>query len=280
MDEGVGPESFAAQREDGAICGGRRGVAVLESAFRAPPRLGVVEHHALQSGLAQLAPHLAHVLLEVRIGVIEGHVRLVVAVLDREFGDVVVQHVSGKRPGVIVAGHAGLEVGEGQAAALEQGPAPFCAGLVGLGVVAELSPVLVVPPALLGIAVVLVGHEAQGHRGVSQEPRAGDGIHLLDQPGGVVDFRAEAEILDVPRAQRGKRVDVRAGVLGGPHRQPVSLQGLERVRRGEIHIEPLVAQVRSTGLDEFADGVGSPEVHGGLPAALAHADPFAKLVIG
>ena len=240
VDEGAFAEAFAGEFEYFAIGGGGGVVAVFEAAVLAPSGFGVVEFDADESLLADAFPHGEGVGLEAGIGEIhfyEGHV---VWVLGVNAGDIVVEHPFRVSDSEVVRGHVALDVGEGDASEFGDFAAEFSEGFVGGDEVAVFGPGFIVPPALLGVAGILVavviGFKADGDRGVAEDAGFRSDFHLSDELFGVIERApfAVGALGNEPTAESGKVVGFRAGIVGMAKSESVSFERGEGIRRGDI----------------------------------------------
>ena len=151
VQQGIRTEPLTGKPEHFAVGEGRGGVAVFKSPFGTPSGFRIVKLDPLHAVLAQSGPDLGHVLLEIRIGIIKAHQRLLVRVPDLQSADIVGQHMAREGNCVIIGGHTDLEIGVRNAITLADGGAPFGHRVVRRHEVFIFHPVLVIPPALLRI---------------------------------------------------------------------------------------------------------------------------------
>ena len=261
VDESTRAEPFAAEFEDLAVGGGGGVGFIMEPAGGNPCAFRVVELNADQAVLGHALPHREGVGLEVGVGEIEFHPGHVVAVLGVEAGDVAAHHPLRVGESEVVRRHVRLDVGERNAAEFAELAVELGEGFVRRGERSVFRPHLVVPPSLLGVAVVPVaveiGLEPDGNGRVLKQAGLGGELHLFDEVFRVVDRAAfaVAALGDEPTAEGGEIVGLGVRLVGGAHGQAVGLERGEGIAGDDVEENGVGGGVGGARRDGFADGI-------------------------
>ncbi len=280
IEEGFGAEAGARQLENGAV-GRRRGrIHIIHAAVLCPAGVGIIVHKALNTTVIQVFINVLHVLQEIGIGKIVAHLSLdhPVGVGDRT-GLIVEEHVSGEGGGIVVGTAAGLEIGKRYAAPFDNGLRPLSCGFVGFLVMAGRHidiavgrvrvfagavhlPVLLVPPALLIVLFVRIGHQPDGYGAVAQEARFHGPLHLGDRTGCIVHRRTVAIgfVLGVPKAYGWESIVFQTYLLEILQHIAILLKGLEGVCEAGGDIECIIGEPRLPGIDPLAHRIAGIQV--------------------
>lgn len=228
-------ETFAGEIENLTISGSGGEGFVLEATVRAPGGFRVVELDAFHALAGKALPGGEGVFLKAGIRIIKFHEGHVVRVFGVEAGDVVVEHPVGVGHGEILARHVALEISEGNAAEAGDFFAKFVESFVGRSEGVILGPVMVVPPALLGVTVVgvaiIVGLETNRDGRVIENAGFLGDRHLFDEAFGIVDRFSFAVFAggDHPTAESWEVILVEVDLVRIAHRSAVTFEGDEGI---------------------------------------------------
>lgn len=113
----------------------------------------------------------------------------------------------------------------------------------------------VIPPALLGVVMILIGFEAEGDRRVLDDAGLLGVIEFLNESSGVIDIGEFAQRSDAPTAEDGKIIDVRIGMVGCTHGEAVAFERLEGLAGVNIDVVGVMGYPGLILIDQAADRV-------------------------
>ena len=203
---------------------------------------------------------------------------------------IVKQHVFGMLLRVVFASSSGLKVGNRDAAPLLDGLRPAFGRQIGFDImwtlcrhrVAIHSPVLIVPPALLVVFPVCVGHKADGGSRIAGDSGGNCVVHLLYRPFGIVKLPPVFVFVvkaGIPETFGREIVVVQADLLGGLQRFGILFQRGKGVCVIKAEIEPLVQHAVRISVYQFTHRVFGKEFQLQIFIAPNHGDKLFKLII-